>query len=322
MDRMRKITAMADWMDPDLRCGITAAAEKLGFRTEWFDRDEDAVSSAEDSEILFGFAPRCLENARQLRWFCVPFAGIERFTRKGTVPEGVIVTNSAGAYGPAIAEHVVMVSLMLLRREHVTFQRMKDRCWVRESRLESLEGRRMVILGTGDLGRNCAERLRAFHPRSIVGVSRSGKEAGPHFDAVHPIRDLEEVLGQAELLVMTLPGTDETENLLSAERMALLPGGAYIVNVGRGRCLDEEALVRALREGRIAGAALDVMRHEPPEQDDPLWDAPNLILTPHCAGNMTVRYTRERCAAMFLEDLDNYVHHREMKHRVSLERGY
>ena len=104
--------------------------------------------------------------------------------------------------------------------------------------------------------------------------------------------------------------------------MALLPDGAYIVNVGRGRCLDEAALIEGLVSGRIAGAALDVMRHEPLEKDDPLWQAPNLILTPHCAGNMTVRATRENCAAMFLEDLENYASGRELKRRVSLRDGY
>ncbi len=322
VEQTKKICAMADWMDGDLRERIRAAAEALGYETAWFDSEAEALSAAEDCEILFGYAPGCLRNARHLRWLCLPFAGIDHFTRPGIVPEGVIVTNSAGAYGPSIAEHVVMVSLMLLRKEHLVFPRMGKRVWEREKKLDSLEGISVVVLGTGDLGRTCAGRIRAFCPRSVVGVSRSGREVGPVFDAVYPAAEVEKVLPRAELLVMTLPGTDETENFLSAERMALLPEGAYIVNVGRGRCLDEAALVRLLREGRLGGAALDVMRHEPPDREDPLWEAPNLILTPHCAGNMTVRHTRERCADMFLEDLDNYAHHREMKHRVSLKLGY
>ena len=322
VEQTRPIAAVADWMDADLRETICARAEELGFRVTWFESEEEAAAAAEECEVFFGYAPGCLKNARRLRWLCVPFAGIDHFTAPGVVPEGVIVTNSAGAYGPSIAEHVVMVSLMLLRKEYRIFPRMEKRVWLRESSLESLEGRRVVLLGTGDLGKNCARRIRAFNPRSVTGVSRTGRDAGPDFDAVYPAGEADRVLPQAELLIMTLPGTAETENFLSEERMALLPEGAYVVNVGRGRCLDEAALVRNLREGHIAGAALDVMRREPPDASDPLWDAPNLILTPHCAGNMTVRYTRERCANMFLEDLDRYAHHRELKHVVSLKLGY
>ena len=319
---MRHITLAADWMDPDLKEKIDLRAAELGFETAWFSSDAEAVRDAEKAEILFGMAPEALKAGRGIRWLCLPFAGIDRFTAPGAVPEGVAVTNSAGAYGTAISEHVIMVLLMLLRREHLTFGKMAAGEWHREERLESLFGKRVCVCGTGDLGRSCALRIRAFSPASLVGVSRSGRPLPDFFDAVFPSARADQALRNADAVILTLPGTDETENFLSRERMALLPDGAYIVNVGRGRCLDEAALIEGLVSGRIAGAALDVMRHEPLEKDDPLWQAPNLILTPHCAGNMTVRATRENCAAMFLEDLENYASGRELKRRVSLRDGY
>ena len=319
---MRHITLAADWMDPDLKEKIDLRAAELGFETAWFSSDDEAVRDAEKAEILFGMAPESLKAGRGIRWLCLPFAGIDRFTAPGVVPEGVVVTNSAGAYGTAISEHVIMVLLMLLRREHLTFGKMAAGEWHREERLESLFGKRVCVCGTGDLGRSCALRIRAFSPASLVGVSRSGRPLPDFFDAVFPSARADQALRNADAVILTLPGTDETENFLSRERMALLPDGAYIVNVGRGRCLDEAALIEGLVSGRIAGAALDVMRHEPLEKDDPLWQAPNLILTPHCAGNMTVRATRENCAAMFLEDLENYASGRELKRRVSLRDGY
>ena len=319
---MRHITLAADWMDPDLKEKIDLRAAELGFETAWFSSDAEAVRDAEKAEILFGMAPESLKAGRGIRWLCLPFAGIDRFTAPGVVPDGVVVTNSAGAYGTAISEHVIMVLLMLLRREHLTFGKMAAGEWHREERLESLFGKRVCVCGTGDLGRSCALRIRAFSPASLVGVSRSGRPLPDFFDAVFPSARADQALRNADAVILTLPGTDETENFLSRERMALLPDGAYIVNVGRGRCLDEAALIEGLVSGRIAGAALDVMRHEPLEKDNPLWQAPNLILTPHCAGNMTVRATRENCAAMFLEDLENYASGRELKRRVSLRDGY
>ena len=319
---MRHITLVADWMDPDLKDKIDQKAGELGFETVWFSSDAEAVRDAGRAEILFGMAPEALKAGGGIRWLCLPFAGIDRFTAPGVVPEGVAVTNSAGAYGTAISEHVIMVILMLLRREHLTFGKMAAGEWHREEKLESLWGKRVCVCGTGDLGRNCAVRIRAFSPASLVGVSRSGRPLPGFFDAVFPSSQADRALRDADVVILALPGTDDTEDFLSRERMALLPGGAYIVNVGRGRCLDEEALIEGLRSGRVAGAALDVMRHEPPAADDPLWHAPNLILTPHCAGNMTVRATRENCAAMFLEDLENYASGRELKHRVSLRDGY
>ena len=319
---MRHITLAADWMDPDLKEKIDLRAAELGFETAWFSSDAEAVRDAEKAEILFGMAPESLKAGRGIRWLCLPFAGIDCFTAPGVVPDGVVVTNSAGAYGTAISEHVIMVLLMLLRREHLTFGKMAAGEWYREERLESLFGKRVCVCGTGDLGRSCALRIRAFSPASLVGVSRSGRPLPDFFDAVFPSSRADQALRNADAVILTLPGTDETENFLSRERMALLPDGAYIVNVGRGRCLDEAALIEGLVSGRIAGAALDVMRHEPLEKDDPLWQAPNLILTPHCAGNMTVRATRENCAAMFLEDLENYASGRELKRRVSLRDGY
>ena len=322
MDSPRLICAMAPWMDMDLRQALSARAAELGFEIRWFENEDDALEDAKTCEILYGLAPRCLRAARQLKWFCIPFAGVDRFTAPGLVPEGTLVTHSAGAYGPAIAEHVVMVSLMLLRREDRIFPRMENRLWQKETQMDSLEGRSIVVLGTGDLGKTCARRLRAFAPRALVGVSRSGRDARPDFDRVFPASEAEKALPQAELLVMTLPGTEETENFLSEERMDLLPRGAYVVNVGRGRCLDEKALRARLKDGRIAGAALDVMRHEPLPPDDPLWETPNLLLTPHCAGDMTVRGTRVRCADIFQEDLDNYASGRTLKHLVDLKRGY
>jgi phosphoglycerate dehydrogenase-like enzyme len=133
---------------------------------------------------------------------------------------------------------------------------------------------------------------------------------------------LEEVLPETDLLILSLPATAETRNILDARRLALLPETARIVNVGRGSALDQKALERMLREGKLAGAALDVFEQEPIPADDPLWDCPNLVITPHMAGNMTLDYTTEKITDQFLEDLDNYAAGRPLKHTVDRKRAY
>ena len=121
---------------------------------------------------------------------------------------------------------------------------------------------------------------------------------------------------------MSLPATAETENVLSRDRIGLLPEGAYIVNVGRGTAIDEDALADALESGRLGGAALDVFRTEPLPETSRLWNTRNLLITPHVAGNLTLEHTMDRNVEMFCEDLLNYANGSTMKHVVDRKRGY
>ena len=197
---------------------------------------------------------------------------------------------------------------------------MARRQWIRALPVRSIHGSRAVLLGTGDIGTEAARRLRAFGTTSITGVSRSGR-ALPDYDRVLPVSRLNEVLPETDLLILSLPGTPETRGLLSAERLALLPDGAVIVNVGRGITVDQAALEKELRAGRLL-AALDVFEREPIPPEDTIWTCPNLLITPHNAGNMSLPYTVERAAAMFLEDLENYAAGRPLKHAADVRKGY
>ena len=175
--------------------------------------------------------------------------------------------------------------------------------------------------GAGDIGTECARRGRAVHPASRTGVSRSGR-ANADFDAVHSVTELDQLLPETDLLFMSLPSVSDTVNILNAERMALLPKGAYVVNVGRGTAIDQDALIKALDSGHLAGAALDVVVPEPLPADHPLRKAKNLLLTPHVAGNMTLGYTCERNVQLFCENLENYAAGRPMHHLVDRRKGY
>ena len=168
--------------------------------------------------------------------------------------------------------------------------------------------------------RETALRFRAFSPKSIIAVNRSGAASGA-YDAVRKVEELNELLPQCDILVISLPGTPETCHMINEEKLSLLPDGALIVNVGRGSVIDTPALVRELTNGRLK-AVLDVFETEPLPPNDPLWDCPNLIITQHTAGNMTLPYTVQRIVDMFLEDLQRFARGETPLHLVDRTRGY
>ena len=300
------------------REAIGAAARERGFEVRFL----GAGDALTDAEVYFGANRRILDAAPGLRWMCVPSAGVDPYAGPVAARGDVLLSNSTGAYGVTIAEHVVMLTLELMRRRADYDAVVRRRDWVRDLAIRSIRGSRVTLLGTGDLGREIARRLRAFDPARILGFNRSGRAEPGLFDAVYTLDALDAALPETDLLVMTLPGTPETAGVMSERRLALLPEGAFLVNVGRGSALDQDALLRALREGRLGGAALDVFRQEPLPRDDPAWDCPRLLITPHVAGNMTLPYTVERITALFLEDFSRYCDGLPLLRRVDPRRGY
>lgn len=319
---MKKILVDIAQLTPAHRAAISEAAARRGFAAVFCESREQALAEAADAEIIFGPDVALPGAAPRLKWLCVPSAGAEAYLSPEIYasPEAVL-TNSSGAYGVTIAEHIVMAALELMRRQLDYDKIVAGRGWRRDLPIRSLRGSRIALLGAGDIGRTAARRLRGFEPASITGVNRSGKNPG-EFDRVLPVSRLDEALPETDLLVMSLPGTPETAGIMDARRLALLPEDAYLVNVGRGSAVDEAALAAMLRDGRLAGAALDVFETEPLPPDSPLWDCPRLLITPHVAGNMTLGYTVDRIVEMFLEDFDNYCAGRPLRRRVDWNKGY
>ena len=304
------------------REAIAGAAEKRGWEAV-FCEGEAAFAAARDAEVIFSPDTGLLKAAEALKWLNVPSAGAEAYLDPALYARGeTVLTNSAGAYGVTIAEHIVMVTLELMRRQMEYERVVAERGWERGLAIRSIRGSRVTLLGTGDIGATAAARLRGFEPRRIVGVNRTGHPAAGPFDAVLPLSALDELLPETDLLVMALPGTPETAGLMDRRRLSLLPGEAYLVNVGRGSAVDEVALVDLLRAGNLAGAALDVFRTEPLPADSPLWDCPRLRITPHMAGNMTLGYTKDTIVALFLENFERYCDGKPLKRVVTREKGY
>lgn len=318
----RKLLVHIPQLTEAQRDKIRLEAEKQGLETCFQDQQDRALEASAEAEVIFGQDAELVRRAEKLKWICTPSAGADHFMTSGLFrsPE-VVLTNSAGAYGVTIAEHTVMVTLEVLRRQQDYTRIVADKAWRRDLPIRSIRGSRVLILGTGDIGREVALRLRAFSPERIVGINRSGRNPGDLFDAVDTLPNLDRWIPDSDLVILALPGTAETIHVLDHRRLAALPDKTLIVNVGRGSAIDQEALREQLQAGRLF-AALDVFETEPLPQQDPLWTCPNLLLTPHVAGNMTLPYTLEKIVDFFLENLAAYGAGKPLKRQVDFAKGY
>ena len=322
----RDICIYQEFLTPAHKAQIQAAADATGFVPHFFtlDQFDQARECLQRCEVLYAHSVEMLRAAPEtLKWYCCSFAGVDPYCKDDGIFKNpdCLLTNS-NVYGVTIAEHTVMVTLMLLRRMPEYEEVVRRRGWSNQLPIRSIRDYEFTILGTGNIGTHVAQRMRGMGASKIIGLSRSGKAQEGIYDAVYPISRLDEVLKETKILVMALPGTAETIHILNRERIALLSPESYVINVGRGTAIDQAALKEALDSGKLAGAALDVMDPEPLPQDNPLWDTKNLILTPHVSGNMTLGYTCNENVRLFCEDLANYAAGRPLNGLVDRKKGY
>lgn len=254
--------------------------------------------------------------ASNLRWIQTTSIGIDKFGEAG-VPEKVAFTNAAGLKGRTVAEHALA---LLLAKVHALPQMERARAagrWARDelrSQVSSVEGKTLLLLGYGSIGREIARKAKAFDMK-VVALNRSG-EGAPPADAIAPISALGKWLAEADFVVCTLPLSTETKHLIGRQELCTMKPDALLVNVGRGPVIDQAGLAEALRKKVIAGACLDVFETEPLPEDDPLWPQPDLILSPHVAG--TGGPLAQRFAALVSENLSRFMHGRPLLNEVKL----
>lgn len=258
----REVCIFQDFLTDAHKAQITQAAQAAGFVPHFFTSSQfdEAKVCLQHCEVLYAQSPELLRTApATLKWYCASSAGVDVYCKNDGIfanPD-CMLTNS-NSYGVTIAEHVVMVTLMLLRRLPEFAEPLRQHQWPLPRTIRSIRDSEVTILGAGDIGSNVAARMRGMGAGRIIGISRSGKARADVYDEMHPIADLDAVLPKTTILVMALPGTAETAGILSRERIALLPSDAIVINVGRGTAIDQPALVEALNSGAIAGAALDI----------------------------------------------------------------
>lgn len=321
----RHLCVYHEFLEPAHRARIEQAAQQAGFVPHFFTpREREAAERClKECEILYTSTPSLLRaSTSALKWCCAASAGVDAYCKDESLfPSPDCLLSNTNCYGVTIAEYVIMVTLMLFRRIPEYEKMIQRQEWGELLSIRSIRDTPFTLLGTGNIGANTAQRLRGMGAGPITGVSRSGRP-NPAFDQVLPMTRLDELLPRTQVLIMSLPQTPGTLHALDRRRIALLPPEAFVINVGRGTAIDQDALAEALNEGKLSGAALDVADPEPLPQGHPLWTAKNLILTPHISGNLTLAYTRDLNVEMFCQDLENYAAGRPLQGLVDRTRGY
>ena len=294
--------------------------------------DEDAATSAQVAFVsrdITGLSTKhlilpqtqavydVLTASRSLRWTHVHSAGADRPIYEALHARGVTVTTSSGANAPVVAQTAVLGLLTLARHWPTLLSAQRERRWAPLIATElprDLQGQTVVLVGWGSVGKQIDRLVQAFGLQVVV-VRRSSASCGSGVRSI-PATALHEVLPSADWLVLACALTPDTRGLIGARELTLLPAHCRLINVSRGDVVDESALIDALRTGRLAGAYLDVFKHEPLPEDSPLWNLPNVIVTPHSAGFSDGN--EERVADMFLDNLGRWARGEPLRNRVGV----
>ncbi|UCD75743.1 MAG: D-2-hydroxyacid dehydrogenase [Phycisphaerales bacterium] len=270
------------------------------------------------------FSAEFLRAAKKLRWVQATSAGVDRYL---AVPElrdneRIVFTNMQGVHGPTIADHVFGMLLALTRDLRYYLDDAQRGTWNRQgSDTEpiALQGRTLLVVGLGGIGREVAQRGKGFGMR-VLATRRSDTPPPSYVDRQGKPDDLAEFLTEADVVVLCVPLTAETEGMIGAEELALMKRGSYLVNVARGKVVDTAALVRALEDGHLTGACLDVTDPEPLPADHALWGMPNVVITPHVSSRSAL--TGGAWRALYLENLRRFGAGEPLLNVVDKRAGY
>jgi phosphoglycerate dehydrogenase-like enzyme len=260
-----------------------------------------------------------------LAWIHSTAAGIAQLLYPELRESGIIVTNASGVHSIPIAEHVIGLVLSLARRFPDAFRYQRESKWAQQEiwdatpHLQELRGAVLLLIGLGAVGREVARLARAVGLKTRA-VTLSGRGDEMLVEKIYPVADFDAALSESDFVVIAAPETPETHHLMDAGRFAAMKPSGYLINVARGSLVDEPALIEALEQQRIAGAALDVAEIEPLPPESPLWKCPNLFITPHLAG--ASGHLWERQTDLLIDNLERWFEGRELRNLVDLKRGY
>lgn len=270
---------------------------------------------AQATVILGWPRPQDMKGAVRLKWFQTMWAGSDEYEGEGILPPGIMLTSSSGSNSQSVAEHMLACLLALCRRLPIYRDSQRAHLWKDEGKMKTISGGTVLVVGAGHLGSAFAGLCRGLGART-VGLKRTVRGPVEGFDQVYPMDQLDELLPQADVVVLVLPHSPQTAGLMDRRRLRLMKEDAILISAGRGTVLDQDALVQVMGEGKLWGAALDVTVPEPLPADSPLWDIPNLILTPHVAGGMRLEITRKNCIQMAQDNLRRYLAGEPLVNRV------
>ena len=286
---------------------------------------EVTEEQAASADIIIGNVPPAKMHApEKLQWMQLNSAGADNYCKPGILKDETVLTNATGAYGLAISEYMLGQALNLQKKFYEYQENQKNHEWKDLGKVGSIYGSVTVILGLGDIGGEFAKRMKAMGSYTI-GVRRTAGEKPDYLDEIHTTDELDSLLPRADFLAMSLPNTPQTFHIMTEERLRMMKKTAFLINVGRGTAIDQEALIRVLKDGHLGGCAVDVVEGgEPMAAENPLWEAPRVLITPHVAGGYHVQETFERIVRISGENLEKFlagdIEH--MRSKVNRATGY
>lgn len=275
-----------------------------------------------DADIIIGNAPAALiRGTQKLKWLQLNSAGTDGYTAPGVLPEGCMLTNATGAYGLAISEHMIGALLCVMKKLHLYGANQQQHVWLDHGSVTSIWGSRTLVVGYGDIGSEFGKKMHALGS-TVTGIRRNKTEKPEELEALYQMDRLMDCLPEADIVATCLPGTASTYQIFNAEAFAAMKPGSYFVNVGRGTAVDSMALADALNSGHLAGATVDVTDPEPLPADHPLWNAKNLLITPHISGFYHLKETHERIIRIAARNLAHFVAGELLENQVDFSTGY
>ncbi|ODU57480.1 MAG: hypothetical protein ABT01_02145 [Clostridium sp. SCN 57-10] len=302
---------------------LTDAAHAAGCEIEFFEPGTMTQEQLDRCTIFFGMArPHMVARAARLKWFQASFAGVDTMMQVEPIVKGdIVLTNASGAYGITISEHLIVTLLMLMRKMPAYYEMQQRSEWGYAGQIQSIYGSTITVVGTGDIGGNFGARVKAMGA-TVRGVRRNAAVKPDFCDEVYGETQLLEAISGADAVALCVPGTDKTTKFFGERELRAMKSNAILLNVGRGSAVDLDALDRALRDGTIGGAALDVTDPEPLPPEHPLWSAPNILITPHVSGNVSLPLTCNLVCSIFTDNLRRYTAGEPLRHVIDCKNGY
>lgn len=296
--------------------------EQLGYDIKIINEKEVVYSDElKDIEVLVCYNPfqtLDIDKMKELKWIQLSSAGIDQLPSGYTRKSDIIVTNNRGGYSIPMGEWIVLKILELLKHSGKLYDNQKNKVWKMDTNILELYGKTVGFIGTGSIAEEAAKRLSGFDV-NIMGLNTNGRDS-KYFHRCFPASSIDEMLALSDIVVITIPYTKETHHMINEDRLKSMREGVYIVNVARGSIIDEKSLIKNIQKGKVVGAALDVVEEEPLSSDSPLWELPNVIITPHNSWISELR--NDRRFNLIYNNMERYAKGQGLVNLVNLNKGY
>ena len=302
-------------LSPEQKAAFLAAAPGV---EQIFLRDgEITAADLSDATVLLGNPSPAVvqQGGHALRWMHTRSAGADPYMPEGILPQGAVLSSSVGAYGISVSEHMFAMLLALMKRLPDYRDNQNAELWQRTGTARTLRGARVLIGGAGDIGSSFALLCKAMGAETM-GIRRNVNKPAPGIDSMHSMEELDTLLAECDVAALVFPRSPETDGLMTYERIKKMKADAILLNAGRGTAVDCDALARALGEGHLFGAGLDVTDPEPLPAGHPLWKEKRALITPHVAGGNSLEITAVKIAEIALENLKLYLAGKPVNNRL------